>query len=127
MEGKIAHLGFIQAIISRMASNSFMIKGWSLTLISILLAIVYSGDSPAEIDGKWLFFPALSFLFLDAYYLVMERNFRVLYERVAISPPEVDFLMKVENPSFCDFIRAIMSISILPFHGVIVGMILFAT
>ncbi|EIL61405.1 hypothetical protein EC5411_17806, partial [Escherichia coli 541-1] len=32
IESKIAGLGFLQAIIARMANNSFYIKGWDLTL-----------------------------------------------------------------------------------------------
>jgi len=31
---KIAHLGFIQATITRMGTNSFMIKGWAVTLVA---------------------------------------------------------------------------------------------
>ncbi len=32
MDEKIAHLGFIQDVINRMGSNSFMIKGWCVAL-----------------------------------------------------------------------------------------------
>ena len=36
IESKIAGLGFLQAIIARMANNSFYIKGWDLTLFVAL-------------------------------------------------------------------------------------------
>ena len=34
IEIKIRHLEMIQAVITRMASNSFMLKGWAVTLIA---------------------------------------------------------------------------------------------
>ena len=33
-ENKLKHLEFIQNIITRMNSNSFVIKGWSITLVT---------------------------------------------------------------------------------------------
>ncbi|MGC8651185.1 MAG: hypothetical protein ACP5RX_01035 [Minisyncoccia bacterium] len=39
MENKIKHLEFIQTIINRMASNSFIIKGWAITLVAALFAL----------------------------------------------------------------------------------------
>ncbi len=33
------HLEFLQAVITRMAGNSFLIKGWSVTLVAALLAL----------------------------------------------------------------------------------------
>jgi hypothetical protein len=34
MGDKIKHLEMIQAVISRLANNSFLLKGWSITLVS---------------------------------------------------------------------------------------------
>ena len=39
MEPKIAHLQMIQAIITRLGQNSFLVKGWSVGLISALFAL----------------------------------------------------------------------------------------
>ncbi|SDX73720.1 hypothetical protein [Salimicrobium album] len=36
-EEKIRHLEMIQPIISRMAANSFYLKGWAVTLVTALL------------------------------------------------------------------------------------------
>jgi len=36
MEAKLKHLEMIQDVIKRMASNSFLLKGWSLTLVVAL-------------------------------------------------------------------------------------------
>ena len=80
-EEKLKHLEFIQNIITRMNSNSFQIKGWTVTIVSALLAIyVSSKNNYLIIVG---FFPIMMFWFLDAYYLSQERKFRGLYNDVA--------------------------------------------
>ena len=78
---KIKHLEFIQNVITRMNTNSFQIKGWSIVIVSALLAIY------ASTKDNYFFlvavFPTLIFWFLDAYYLNQERKFRGLYNDVA--------------------------------------------
>ncbi len=44
LENKIKHLEMIEAIIERMARNSFQLKGWSITLISLVSAISTQGS-----------------------------------------------------------------------------------
>lgn len=77
----IKHLEFIQNVITRMNTNSFQIKGWSIVIVSALLAIY------ASTKNNYFFlagiFPTLIFWFLDAYYLNQERKFRGLYNDVA--------------------------------------------
>lgn len=80
-EEKIAHLGFIQDVINRMANNSFLIKGWVVTLLAALFAL--AGD---KFDKNMIPYGALPMLFfwgLDGYYLYQERIFRALYKLVA--------------------------------------------
>ncbi len=78
---KIKHLEFIQNVITRMNTNSFQIKGWSIVIVSAHLAIY------ASTKNNYFFliavFPTLIFWFLDAYYLNQERKFRGLYNDVA--------------------------------------------
>ena len=78
---KIKHLEFIQNVITRMNKNSFQIKGWSIVIVSALLAVY------ASTKDNYFFlvavFPTLMFWFLDAYYLNQERTFRGLYNDVA--------------------------------------------
>ena len=38
-EVKRQHLTFIQGVITRMNTNSFQIKGWTITIVSALLAL----------------------------------------------------------------------------------------
>ena len=34
MENKLKHLEMVQSVINRMANNSFMLKGWAVTLVA---------------------------------------------------------------------------------------------
>jgi hypothetical protein len=47
MEKKLAHLNLIQAVITRMGSNSFLLKGWSVTLVAALFALAAKDTKPA--------------------------------------------------------------------------------
>jgi hypothetical protein len=49
LEPKIAHLGFIQGVITRMGSNSFLLKGWSITLVAAIFAL-----SAKDADQKFV-------------------------------------------------------------------------
>jgi len=43
MEQKLAHPQMIHGVINRMAGNSFLLKGWSVTLVAALRAFL---DAP---------------------------------------------------------------------------------
>lgn len=75
------HMDYVQAIIARLANNSFVMKGWALTLTSALLGFAATRSDPL------LAFLALvivvAFWFLDAYFLRQERAFRLMFADVA--------------------------------------------
>ncbi|EHH1106548.1 hypothetical protein QTV35_004557 [Vibrio parahaemolyticus] len=78
------YLALIQGVISRMANNAFLIKGWSITLTAALLAVVGSLSSSGSLD-KNLFFIVnsaclLGFIWLDAYFYYNEKKYRELYD-----------------------------------------------
>ncbi len=96
MEAKTKHLEFIQTTINRMANNSFLLKGWAITVVGGLLAFGFE-----ELDCRYIFI-SLSVLFffwiLDGYYLLQEKLFRELYERTAKKKEEeIDFSMKTDK------------------------------
>jgi hypothetical protein len=64
-----------------MNTNSFQIKGWTVTIVSAILAIYASTKNCYFILSG--IFPTLIFWFLDTYYLMQERKFRGLYNDVA--------------------------------------------
>lgn len=80
-EQNIKHLELIQEVITRMNTNSFQIKGWSITIVAALLAVFASTKNELFILVSIL--PVIFFWFLDSYYLMQERKFRGLYNDVA--------------------------------------------
>lgn len=72
-----AHLSITQSIIQRMASNSSSCKAWCITLVSAILVIVADRQRPGLTLIAYI--PTALFLFLDAYYLALERCFRKSY------------------------------------------------
>lgn len=92
MESRTAHLQMIQSVITRMASNSFVIKGWSVTLVTALLALTAAANANA-LFVYLAFFPNFMFWALDAYFLRQEILFRELYDHVRTSGEDVDFSM----------------------------------
>lgn len=95
---KQKHLEMIQIIINRMGSNSFVFKGWSITIITGISAFA-AKDSRLEL----ILIPAVATLLfwaVDAYYLMLERQFRDLYKNTAgKDEQDIDFLMII-SPSF---------------------------
>jgi hypothetical protein len=81
---KIKHLEFIQNVITRMNKNSFQLKGWTITIVSAILAIYVSTKNCYFVLSG--IFPTVIFWFLDAYYLTQERKFQGLYNDVAEIP-----------------------------------------
>jgi hypothetical protein len=80
-EAWIKHLEFIQAAITRMAGNSFLLKGWALTVSGALFGFS-AGRLSWPIAAVGLL-PIIAFWALDAYFLMQERMFRSLYNAVA--------------------------------------------
>lgn len=75
------HLEFILDVVERQARNSFVLKGWSVTLVAAVFLLAVRGAEPALAMAAGLL-PTLTFWALDAYYLRQERMFRALYDHV---------------------------------------------
>ncbi len=92
---KIKHLEFIQTVISRQAKNSFLLKGWVITLIAALFAFVPKDGGLRPVLSVY----SLIFIFwmLDSYYLWQEKLFRFLYDHVRkLKEDEIDFDMNTK-------------------------------
>jgi hypothetical protein len=124
MEAKLKHLEMVQGIINRMASNSFLLKGWSVTLISALFALAAKDSN--QFFLYLAYFPCLAFWSLDGYFLWQERMYRKLYQDVAKQSVEsIDFDMnaiKFKNDVESWF-NVCFSTTLRLFHGVIFGVI----
>ena len=68
-----AHLTIMQDVINRMAENSRSCKVWCVTLVAATLVLVARTGEPQH--ALIALVPTLLFLFLDSYYLALERAF----------------------------------------------------
>ncbi len=124
MENKRAHLAMIQGVVNRLAQDSFLLKGWSVVLVSALFALAANNSNQHFV--YLAYFPAIAFWILDGYFLWQERLFRALYDKVRVlNEDDIDFSMntselRAENKSWCD---AILSNTLLIFHGTVIGSI----
>ena len=119
----LKEIDLIQGIITRMANTSSLIKGWTITLISIIFA--YKSDTSA-ID--FIIIPILTFWFLDAYFLQHERIYRQLYNWVIEHRLQDDSYLFSLNPAQFNIhkqsiIRVMFSLTL----GFFYGMTLFLT
>ncbi len=67
------HLDIMQGVIARMAENSRNCKIWCVTLVAATLVLVARTGEPRH--ALIALVPTLLFLFLDSYYLALERSF----------------------------------------------------
>lgn len=126
---KIKHLEFIQNVITRMNQNSFMIKGWTVTIISALLAIYASRNEKLFI--LIAIFPTFIFMLLDSYYLWQERKFRKLYNKIILPFKQTEIPLFSMNTNLeddnckCCYISALFSVTEAGFYFLlIVGLLL---
>lgn len=73
-------IDLIQACITRMANNSFLLKGWTVTLCAVILAL-------ADKDVGWhigllVLVPLFCFWYLDGFFLHTEKKYQALYQWV---------------------------------------------
>jgi hypothetical protein len=119
VEKKLKHLELVQNVISRMASNSFLIKGWCVTLVAALLALASQNSNTKYVIVALL--PTVMFWILDSYFLRQERLFRKLYDQVrTLNDEAIDFSMNTS--AFMQSIplsKAAFSQTLIIFYGVI--------
>lgn len=118
MDQKLKHLEFIQGVINRLSTNSFLLKGWSVVLLSALIALAAHTSNVAFVFIACI--PVLVFWGLDGYFLAVEREYRRHYERVRERDPDkVDLSMNISDLSggVISWMRATLSKTLIPFHG----------
>ena len=120
MGNKVPHLEMIQGVINRLAHNSFLLKGWSVTLVSALFALAANSSKVYFLCAAFL--PAVMLWGLDGYFLRQERLFRRLYDHVRLlQEEEIDFLMDTRSTSdqVDGWLKVTWSKTLRVFHGVI--------
>ena len=90
-------IDLIQSCITKMSQNSFMIKGWLITLIAVVLALL-----PEKFDVKILCsvgcIAVICFWILDAFFLKTEKLYRMKYEWVIKNRMHSDEFLFDLNP-----------------------------
>ena len=126
MEKETFHkeLELIQSVISRMANNSFLLKGWLISLVAVILAL--NKDSILSTNEISLFIilflPLITFWYLDAFFLHTEKMYRELYKWVIENRKNTeDYLFDLNSHRFKDKVPSILgvmfSITLRVFYG----------
>jgi len=118
------HLEFIQSAISRMAGNSFQMKSWNVALAAAAIGFAAAKDSHPK-AAMLALIPSFVFWMLDAYYLLLERAFRNLYEE-AVKGTAAAYSMKIKKTASMALIAFIRpSVSLI--HATMMGVIYAVT
>ena len=118
----VKHLGAIQGVISRLAHDSFLVKGWSMTLLAAGVIFITRGEARSDFVILAFIVPVFGFWLLDAYFLWHERLFRLLYNKVR-REEATDFSMDLieykgeRKDRLKDFKRSLFSCTLNLFYG----------
>jgi hypothetical protein len=118
MEKKLKHLDFLQLVITRMNVNSFLLKGWTVTLVSALFAFAAKDTNIKYVLITYISTPL--FWFLDGYYLSLERQYRELYDVVRKkNEQDIDFDLnaKLYNKGKNTWLPCVFSTTLCIFYG----------
>ena len=120
MSDKIEYLQMLQQVIKRKAGNSFIVKGWSVTLVAASFAL-----AAKDTDAGYVllaYFPSVMFWLLDGYFLWQEQLYRKLYEAARTSEAAPSFSMAtagLPEAGWSGWARASWSPTAVLFHGAI--------
>lgn len=127
------YITVLQGIINRMASNSASCKNWCVALVSGILVIIANKGQP---NFAWIaVIPIGLFLFLDAYYLGLEKRFIGQYndfvEKVHSGAVSVEDVYIIESggggmKSLLRTLESYISIAVWPFYLLLTVMLLIS-
>jgi hypothetical protein len=119
MEKKLKHLDFIQGVITRMAGNSFYLKGWCVTVVAAILGLA-SKDSNKKFLAV-VYYPIIMFWIIDGYFLFQEKLYRRLFNDVRkVEEENIDFSMDTHayKGKETNWLKAMFSHTLLIFYGI---------
>ncbi len=98
-EKKIKYLEFIQNTITRMSTNSFIIKGWCITIFAAVYTLANKDSDKSYNLINYIIIPL--FWYLNSYFLQNERKYRILYDNVRmLDEDNIDFSMEISHNNF---------------------------
>lgn len=113
----VEEMKIVQDIIKRIVFNSFMIKGWAVTLV--VATLLLKGEKYQVLIA---FIPLVVFWFLDAYFLQQEKLYRELFKWVVENRLKTsDYFFDMNAYRFKDAVpsrlRIMFSITLGWFYG----------
>ena len=117
-DNQVAHLGMIQGVINRMASNSFALKALAVTIAAAIIAITGTQQNAPVLASFVGLFPVVVFWLMDAKYLRLEKLYRKLYDHVRKGKEWETFSMNVTtfNDDVSPTLRIAISWSVIWFY-----------
>ncbi len=89
----------IQAVVTRLGTDSFLVKGWAITVAGAFFGFTFSVNNWRLATVSCI--PTFVFWCLDTYFLRSERSFRLLYDHVIAVPQRVaPFFMSATSQTF---------------------------
>jgi len=123
---RVAHLNIVQGIISRISGFSANAKNFCITITAALVAVMFDKELP---ELAWAGLAVIVvFLFIDSYYLGLERQYRNLYKDICAAPLAcaADLGISVKPLGPAGILSPAKSISVWPFYAALLaGMIYF--
>lgn len=119
------HLEFLQAIITRLAGNSFQMKAWNVALATAAVGFSATKDShptAAVIAAV----PSFAFWCLDAYYLGLEKIYRDLYNG-AVDGTVPPFDLRSGELGLVGWVGAVWRPSVAGLHVPMIAVILLVS
>ena len=118
-------IDLIQGIINRMAHNSFLLKGWTITIIVAVLALTKNTLVTNDLTyfSIILLIPLIVFWYLDAFFLHKERCYIKLYDWVIENRSKTkEFQYNLNYKRFEKDVDSILKImrsdTLLTFYGI---------
>ena len=139
----LKEIDLLQDCITRMAHNSFMIKGWVLTIVvSVVVLLPQKVNLSQNAIRNTCLLCISAFFILDSYNIFLERCYRVKYDWVVKNRGYTDFLFldlspkrrpvtvkegeyKEESFSICRSLRKSVSLPTVFFYGVLMALMWF--
>ncbi len=127
-------IDLIESCITRMAQNSFLIKGWYITLLAAVIALFPKSEN-VTIIVYIISIISVAFWWLNAFFLYTERKYRDFYEHVIAIRQEGNnkklYSLKLTNYTlqYKSYWKSLFGKTICPFYLIplllCIGIILF--
>lgn len=119
-EAVIKHLEMIQGVINRLGHDSFLVKGWSMVIVTAGIVLVSRTEVQSARVVLTFLIPVIGFWILDGYFLWQERLFRQVYDETRMQKT-TEFAMnarKYRSTPKCNWPAAVLSVTPTIFYGI---------